>query len=542
MMDLDTDLDAEAAALLRELPADPWGEVSPSVYETGRVVSLAPWLKGHRARLEFLYRGQEPDGTWGGPGGYALVPTLSATEALLSCLRRTPQPGARMVRAVDRGLATLRRWSTTPVSAVPDTIAVEVVVPALVAAINRHLAEIPWPAAGRLRVPEGMCPDMPAGLAARIAAGAPVPPTWPTSLEALGAAVPAGAARPHDGAVGCSPAATAAWLALQPSRTAEVDAATTYLDALQARNGGPVPGVTPITYFERAWVLASLGDAFDAPVSPGVLDHLAAGLGPAGAPAAPGLPPDCDDSAVVLTALDRYGRGQKPDCLLTYRTAGHFRCFAAERTPSTSTNAHALETILRGHPADRHRLAAVVVSTADWLLQAQHADGSWWDKWHASPYYATFCCAQALALLPDKPAPHAIDRAADWVLATQRDDGSWGIWGGTVEETSYAIQILVRGTRWSHSRAARAAVRSGAFYLQEQPQHGAHRPLWHAKDLYAPGRVIRAARLAALAVAATVAGAPVSPGAGDAAWLPPAPRSAPARRAPAGSGVAARPR
>jgi hypothetical protein len=510
--------------------------VSASVYETARLVSLAPWLKGHRARLEFLYRTQEADGSWGGPGGYALVPTLSATEALLSCLRRTDQPGPRLVRALDRGLAALRK----PCGPLPDTIAVEVVVPTLVAAVNRSLDELELRhETGRIRLPDGLDPGAPAAVAARIAGGAPVPPTWPSSLEALGPGVPADAVEPCDGSVGCSPAATAAWLALQPGRSPIGDSAALHLDALQARYGGPVPGVTPITYFERAWVVASLslGGFVDAPVAPGVLDSLAGSLGPAGAPAAPGLPPDCDDTAVVLTALDRYGRHHSPDYLLAYRNGGHFRCFPTERTPSTSTNAHALETLLRGHPADRPRLEPVAASTTAWLLDAQHADGCWWDKWHASPYYATVCCAQALALRRDRSAQRAIARAADFVLATQRDDGSWGRWGGTVEETAYAIQILICAPL---DQTASAAIAAGAAFLHAAPEHGPHRPLWHAKDLYAPGRVIRAARLAALAAAVSVGSGPPSPAVGAAAWPPPAPRSAPARRAPAGSGAAAR--
>ncbi|HKT01990.1 MAG TPA: hypothetical protein VJT31_20885, partial [Rugosimonospora sp.] len=63
---------------------DAGGRVSASVYETGRLVALRPDLPGHRARLDFLLARQAPDGSWGAPGGYAVVPTLSATAALLT--------------------------------------------------------------------------------------------------------------------------------------------------------------------------------------------------------------------------------------------------------------------------------------------------------------------------------------------------------------------------------------------------------------------------------------------------------------------------
>src|SRR5205814_1748241 len=73
--------------LLDGLVAEPAGQVSPSVYETGRVVALAPWLTGHVMRVVYLVTTQRPDGRWGpADDGYALVPTLSATDALLSAL------------------------------------------------------------------------------------------------------------------------------------------------------------------------------------------------------------------------------------------------------------------------------------------------------------------------------------------------------------------------------------------------------------------------------------------------------------------------
>jgi hypothetical protein len=67
---------AEARALVAAMSRGPAGHASPSVYETGRLVSLAPWLVHHVQRVEHLLATQRPDGTWGGPQGYALAPTL----------------------------------------------------------------------------------------------------------------------------------------------------------------------------------------------------------------------------------------------------------------------------------------------------------------------------------------------------------------------------------------------------------------------------------------------------------------------------------
>ena len=514
----------DGTTLLRELAEDPWGEVSPSVYDTGRLVSLAPWLPGHAARLDYLGRAQRSDGGWGEPDGYALVPTLSATEALIACLRRGSAP--HLVEPARRGLAALHAWLEPFSAAVPDTIAVEVVLPCLVAAINTHLDAEPdahWAVPFRLPLPRGFHAGAARALRAKVEFSGPEPQTWWASLEALGSG-PFGRVRPVNGAVACSPAATAAWLdGAAPFGSGPAAAAYSFLNRLQARYGGPVPGVTPITVFERAWVLAGI----EGTAPPFVLDGLAGALGPGGAPAAAGLPPDCDDGAVALTALRRHGWDRSPECLLDYHTGAYFTCFPGERTASTSTNAHAVEALyghLAAHPADRPRYLPPAAAAVGWLLDVQDADGCWWDKWHASPYYATAC---AVAVLAGPP----VDRAVRWVLATQRADGSWGRWGGTVEETAYAVLVLAR----ARAIDVRPALAAGVAYLRGNDGSGEQRGLWHAKDLYAPGRVIRAARLGALNAAAAASG----PAGAGAAWPPPAPRSAPDRRAPAGTGAAA---
>src|SRR5438552_1106956 len=71
---------SDVEALLQAVVGDEWGRVAPSIYDTARLVSLAPYLPGHRERLEFLCRTQAADGGWGAPDGYAVLPTLSATE------------------------------------------------------------------------------------------------------------------------------------------------------------------------------------------------------------------------------------------------------------------------------------------------------------------------------------------------------------------------------------------------------------------------------------------------------------------------------
>lgn len=101
---------ALAMRLVSDIDRDVWGSVTPSLYETARVVSAAPWLPGHKQRVVWLLE-QQREGGWGeGPAPYRLLPTLSAVEALLSVLRDAPADGRsreRAAAAAAEGLAEL---------------------------------------------------------------------------------------------------------------------------------------------------------------------------------------------------------------------------------------------------------------------------------------------------------------------------------------------------------------------------------------------------------------------------------------------------
>ncbi|SBT44179.1 prenyltransferase/squalene oxidase repeat-containing protein [Micromonospora auratinigra] len=507
-MSADDGSPADAAAhLIEAMLRDPVGQVSPSLYETARLVSSSPWLPGHAERVRHLLAGQRADGGWGPPEGYALVPTASATEALLAVL----QAGSRspvLVRAADRGLCALRRRLTagTPI---PDTPAVDLLVPALIASINDHLSrpDLPaglrhWHARPRLGLPPGLDGRRLAAVRQAVAVGGPVPEKMLHALEIAGpVAGRAGVGRPAGVAlVGASPAATAVWLG--PGQDHPDTRAL--LAAVIGRHGGPVPCAAPITVFEHAWVVATLARAgLPVPRSAGLVDGLTAHLGPAGTPAGPGLPPDADTSSVALYALARLGVPTDPDCLWRYETVDGFCTWPGEDGFSVTTNAHVLDALgqhvrARGGVASRHRAAARRIVSA--LVDRQRADGSWRDRWHASPYYATVCCVLALTESgPTEPVANALARAVDWVLATQRADGSWGRWEGTAEETAYAMQIL--SAAGDRRPEVVAAIRRGDARLTVTGD--ADGPaLWHDKDLYRPASIVAAAVLAARHLAA----------------------------------------
>ncbi|WP_218158892.1 prenyltransferase/squalene oxidase repeat-containing protein [Streptosporangium canum] len=522
------DVVAAARELVAGLVAEPWGQASASVYETGRLVSLAPWLRGHAARVRFLLAAQRVDGGWGASGGYALVPTLSATEALAAELRRGA-PGSEhdiLAKAVDRGLESLRSQLNAESSPLlPDMPAVELIAPALISMINGYLGE----GGGRLEVPTGMDEAKLSVIRMRLASGAAVPQKLVHALEVAGEAAVAApevspspigtagtvSARAGTGGgpaavaatIGASPAAGAAWLGAAGAHDPDAPVRR-YLEEVVDRSGGPVPCALPITVFERGWVLSWLRRAgIPVAVPPQLVGDLIEALGPEGSPAGPGLPLDADTTSVALYALALLGAGREPDCLWPYETSTHFCTWRGEEGASPTVNAHVLDAFgeyLRRVPGPSPRYEAAVGRLAAWLRDHQRAEGSWQDRWHASPYYATACCALALESFGGEDSADAVGGAVRWVLGTQREDGSWGRWEGTAEETAYALQTLLLTTAASGEERAEAVERGYRYLWGSVSDRGvpvSMPPLWHDKDLYVPVAVVRAAILGALHLA-----------------------------------------
>ncbi|MET8354554.1 MULTISPECIES: prenyltransferase/squalene oxidase repeat-containing protein [unclassified Micromonospora] len=507
----ESDVAASARELLAAMVLEPAGRVTPSVYETGRVVADAPWLTGHDRRLRYLLGEQRSDGGWGGASGYAVVPTVSAVEALLGTLRGT-QGSSRpeLAAAASRGLGVLADWlgRGTPL---PDTPAADLIVAALVQRINDHLTFFAArPGRGfvdGVRALPGVDRRRLDAVHALVGAGHPVPQKLLHAFEVLGpVARRHGGVSPVAGAVGASPAATAAWIG-DPATPGADPEALAYLGAAVGLLDGPVPCCTPITVFERAWALSSLARV-GVPVRPApkLIAELAAALGPHGTPTGPGLPADADTTSVALYALARLGHPVDPASLLHFDLGSHFCTWRGEDGRSVTTNAHVLEALgwhARHTSAAASRYGGRAAALAGWLGDEQQPDGSWVDRWHASPYYATSCVVAALdRYAPAGIAGSAVDRAVDWLVATQRADGAWGRWAGTVEETAYALHVLL-GVHRPARPGVREAIGRGLRHLTEVDDHHDHPPLWHDKDLYTPVLIVRAAILAVRHLALT---------------------------------------
>ncbi|MEU9337951.1 prenyltransferase/squalene oxidase repeat-containing protein [Streptomyces sp. NPDC048290] len=502
-----------AGRLIEDVDADAWGNVSVSVYETARVVSLAPQLAGNGPRLAWLMDQQHTDGSWGdGPAPYRLLPTLSAIEALLATVRRNTPPDSRhnwLVAAAGAGLAHLRAAGRR--GPWPDTAAIEVLVPHLTSLINEHLDQagaadgsgLGVLARGpRIAVPAGFRAELHQESARRYGSFAAVPPGLHHTFE--GIPRPPGPLPPADvlpgGLLGSSPAATAALAATQP-RPDLRDEAGRALDGVAARYGGLFPEAAPLAVFERLWVAAAL--------TPRALPATAVATAAAwarraitgdGVRGAPGLLPDADDTAmaVLVTALTSPpGDPVDPCPLAAFWAETHYHCYPGESTGSVTANAHALQALNACAPDSARQPHRDAVR--DWLTGRQRPDGSWHDKWHASPYYATLRCADALTGHPGPAARTAVRAAARWVLDTQRADGTWGVWSATAEESAYAVRTLehaaARDLPGHHQALERA--RPHLADIHRTPGHR-HPPLWHDKTLYAPHAVIQAELLTAL--------------------------------------------
>ncbi|MEU3456559.1 prenyltransferase/squalene oxidase repeat-containing protein [Micromonospora sp. NPDC006766] len=479
------------------------------MYETARLVTLSPWLGGHTERITYLLQSQRADGGWGPPQGYALVPTLSATEALLGTIR-SMGPGAQrdhLATAAARGLRVLTNWLRADLQ-VPDTPGADLIVPSLVAEINQHLDRVavpclePWQGV-RLGLPVGVDDVRLVKVRQAMAAGAELPGKLLHFLEVLGSAARR-AAIVHPvgpGTVGASPAATAAWIGSPDSATSS-EPALAYLASVG--RDGPVPCPFPITVFEQAWVvsgLARVGMRFAVP--PSIVANLGAAMDPTGTATGPGLPADADTTSVALYALGQIGQPVNLRGLWTYETEDGFCTWPGEDGFSVTTNAHVLDAVgqyVHNSVDPESRNVAAINRLTATLREHQLPDGQWRDRWHASPYYATMCCALALNDFGHGSiAIEAVTKAVDWILSTQRSDGSWGRWGGTAEETAYALQVLL--TARPGAAGVGAAARRGYAYLGGAEGQRPAPPLWYGKELYHPAAIVRAGLLAALHLA-----------------------------------------
>lgn len=219
--------------------------------------------------------------------------------------------------------------------------------------------------------------------------------------------------------------------------------------------------------------------------------------------------PDIDDTAVVMTALERI---PLPDAaperelalerglrwMLSMQSAdGGWGAFDVDNDraflkaipfadfgelldpPTADVTAHALELLgLLGYsgeypPAQRG---------LQFLYDLQEPDGAWWGRWGVNYIYGLGAALPALAALGEPITAPPVRRAVDWLIRHQLPDGGWGescdtyadpslrgAGPSTPSQTAWALMALLAAGEAEHD-----AVSRGIDYLiQHQRSDGA---------------------------------------------------------------------
>jgi squalene-hopene/tetraprenyl-beta-curcumene cyclase len=231
--------------------------------------------------------------------------------------------------------------------------------------------------------------------------------------------------------------------------------------------------------------------------------------------------PDVDDTAVVVTAMDRATR-DKNDARYDMRIArgrewveglqsmnGGWGAFDADNTyhylnhipfadhgalldpPTADVSARCVSMLAQ--IGDTLETSAALKRGVDYLLKDQMQDGSWFGRWGANYIYGTWSvlCAFNAAGLPHEH--DACRRAVAWLISIQNEDGGWGEdlssykldYRGyekapsTASQTSWAILGLMAAGEVDHPAVARGV----AFLQSTQAEHG----LWNEERFTATG-------------------------------------------------------
>lgn len=493
------DIKREMYSLLKEIGP---GRMSNTAYDTAwvaRLESVDKELSDHA--LQWICENQLPDGSWGAQSIFYYHDRVICTLAAMIALTYRGKRAFDKIQ-IERGLQALERitaGATQGLASDPNgaTVGFEMIAPTLIAEAEKlglikqqgdrilgrlsHLRKAKMAKLAGLKISKHITPAFSSEMAG-------IDGRSMLDIDNL---------QEPNGSVANSPSATA-YLALflKPND----NSALKYLHQVVGTDGG-TPDFAPIDIFEVAWTLWNVSLIAD--LEPNIqlsmqpfLDFLekqwmdGAGIGTA----SNGTIKDSDDSSLVYEVLARHKRCKDIGTVLQYEEANHFRCFTLESNPSISANIHVLGALRQAHYEPDH---PIVQKIYGFLRASATREAYWFDKWHASPYYATSHAIIASSGYADLQ----VQEAVEWILRMQNKDGSWGAYGNpTLEETAYCIQALCIWQRHNSVPSFREIVkRASQWLVQHFDKH--YTPLWIGKALYAPQLVVRSTILSAIQLA-----------------------------------------
>ena len=470
------------------------GLLSPSEYDTAWLLRLRdkndPQQLRYPQALEWLLNNQHVDGSWSQPYPHNIIPTLSVVCAFLSL----PDKQKRQVScALGQGLDFLSETLSTWRAANHESAGLELLLPGYLAELAKHgffyeaQDQSVIVAQKRQKLMRSARPEY-------LLRGMPLV----HSIEALTGVVDHDllkSLRRPEGNVGNSVSATVSWILA----TGEDERANAWLNHVTSQFGGLAPVAYPIDILELAWVLLMLhpiSSQIDRALLEPLLPRLEHALAPEGAAWClnSAIAPDGDDTSAALTVLGLYDHPREPKQLLKFENEEAMTSWIDERTSSVSTNAHAMEAALMNSGYEYS--ARIVDKTSRYLLKHRADDGGYYDKWHLSRIYPAHCAIMAFSRHSDCAIRAEQVPAAQWLMNKQHADGSWGDWIPSAEETALAVLALCharefldviepiqRGKRWLDEH-----------YSDPRPQQNI------GKQLFLPHRIVEAEVLSALLI------------------------------------------
>ncbi|GIK56305.1 MAG: type B diterpene cyclase [Chloroflexota bacterium] len=480
------------------------GLVSPEAYSTAWVamvpdaddLSRPAWPQA----LEYLRLHQLADGGWGEPAIYFAHERLIATLAAILAFATWNEPAD--AGYIARGLEAVHRYAEYLLSEFESPTGFELLLPALLTRLEPFGLDLPsglWSEELRQVTARKM------SLIGKLEIDYTRPRSWWFSMEALPeerlAEIDERILNRH-GSIVTSTATTAAYLRALRQHGRDSAHAAAFLAHVLKLGGGAVGFCWPVEVFELVWVLDTFRRAGFSPTDREIallIKELAVvyDTAPMGLSSSRAFSVnDCDDTAIGYLVLRWGGQNPAAQPFLNFWRTNYFSTYLDERTPSVSTNVHALAALRANLASYEHKQLAIHVT--NWLYEQLDRQLELYDKWHISPLYMCSHAISALVGWDDDLAR----RCMEYLLHKQHSNGGWGSGERpNIEETS--LVVLGLGAAWEAGYLKDDIPLKLARHFLDS-QRGAHpsERLWIGKTLYQPIGIIAGTIYAAKAVLA----------------------------------------